>query len=345
MGPLGVGLIGAGAANQAIHMPSIAALGDRLRVVHVMDPDARVGQEVARRAGARYSSEAGALIEDDAVDVVAICSPDWAHADQVEAACHAAKRAILCEKPLAKTLEDACRIAEASRASNVPVVVGAMHRYDPALVAAWRAWSGSSSTNVVVRSTIWLPDNNEMTMLATQQFGQTVTPGTAPTDLSVPSERAAALRNGILGLAIHNLPLVRLFAPEVKIVTEARWVEPYGYAVTAESSSQVARMTALMPGRWAPSWTFEVTDAERHLSIRFPPSYVLSGSATATLTDPHGSRTWQFRESGYENQWRHIADLAEGVVTPEVDSGEAVADLAFAIDIADGAAQHLLRSA
>ena len=37
--PLGVGLLGAGHATQSIHLPVIASLADRLRVVKVMDID------------------------------------------------------------------------------------------------------------------------------------------------------------------------------------------------------------------------------------------------------------------------------------------------------------------
>lgn len=345
MSVLGVGIIGAGAATQAIHLPSIAALGGRVRVVHVMDPDESVGAAVAARVSATFSTNVQSLVEDKSVDIVAICSPDSVHADQVEAACRAGKKAVFCEKPLAKSQRDAERISLASNTSGVPVVVGTMHRYDPAFVAAMAEWEPASSGRLVIRSSIYLPDNSEMTGLATNQAGHTITPGAAPVDLSQLPARADALRNGILGLAIHNLPLVRLFAPGLCEVTEARWVEPYGYAVTIEEGQRVARMTALMPGVWAPSWTFEVFDDARHLRISFPPSYVLAGSSSATITGPRVTRSWQFDESGYERQWRHVADLADGLVQPEVSVDEVVADLAFAMSIADRAAQRLLERA
>ncbi|HET9522955.1 MAG TPA: Gfo/Idh/MocA family oxidoreductase, partial [Terrimicrobiaceae bacterium] len=97
--PLGVGIIGAGPVTQAIHLPTLATLGDRLQVVHIMDVNAEVGALVASRTGARSTTSIQTLLEDPEVDVVAICSPGQFHAAQVEATTAAGKRGILCEKP------------------------------------------------------------------------------------------------------------------------------------------------------------------------------------------------------------------------------------------------------
>jgi predicted dehydrogenase len=342
MSRIGVGIIGAGAATQAIHLPALATLGDRLQPVHIADPDQGVGEEIAARVGARWSADAQAVIDDAAVDIVAICSPDSVHADQVEAACRAGKKAVICEKPLAKTEADAIRIAEASTNSGVPVIVGTMHRYDPAFVAARSAWQDFGSRRVFIRSAIYLPDNNEMTSLATNQAGSTITPGAGPAPAETPEVRAEALRNSVLGLAIHNLPLIRTLIPGPVDVLEARLLQPYGYSITVGDGTRTARLTALMPGRWDPSWTLEAWDDRQHLQVRFPPSYVLGGSSAASLTTMDGSRSWRFRESGYETQWRHVADVAEGRATSHVSVHEAVADLRYAIAIADGAARTLL---
>jgi myo-inositol 2-dehydrogenase/D-chiro-inositol 1-dehydrogenase len=135
--PLGVGILGAGPVTQAIHLSTLA---DRLQVVHVMDVDERVAATVADRTGARATTKMEQLLDDPTVDVVAICSPHQFHADQVAAAADAGKRGILCEKPLATTVEQAQRIADLSKSSGIPVVVGAMHAYDPAWAAVQRHW-------------------------------------------------------------------------------------------------------------------------------------------------------------------------------------------------------------
>jgi myo-inositol 2-dehydrogenase / D-chiro-inositol 1-dehydrogenase len=51
-----------------------------------MDVDASVAAAVAARASAQPTSDLDVLLDDPAVDVVAICSPHQFHADQVEAA-------------------------------------------------------------------------------------------------------------------------------------------------------------------------------------------------------------------------------------------------------------------
>jgi myo-inositol 2-dehydrogenase / D-chiro-inositol 1-dehydrogenase len=73
--PLGVGVIGAGPVTQAIHIPALATLPERLQVRHIMDVDQSVANEVAGRVGARASTDVQSVLDDAAVDVVAICSP------------------------------------------------------------------------------------------------------------------------------------------------------------------------------------------------------------------------------------------------------------------------------
>lgn len=121
----------------------------RFRVAHVMDVDEQVAAVVAARADAQSTTQLDTLLEDPEVDVVAICSPDRFHAGQVAAVAAAGKRAILCEKPLATTVEEAQRIADVSVTSGVPVLVGAMHAYDPAWTAARQQWGILAQTSTL----------------------------------------------------------------------------------------------------------------------------------------------------------------------------------------------------
>ncbi|MEU6720496.1 MFS transporter [Nonomuraea sp. NPDC046802] len=84
------------------------------------------------RAGAAHGTSVEELLADPAVEIVAVCSPHAFHAEQAEAACLAGKKAVLVEKPPATTLDDARRIAKASKDTGGPIVVGAVHTYDPA---------------------------------------------------------------------------------------------------------------------------------------------------------------------------------------------------------------------
>ena len=331
--PVGVGFIGAGPVTQAIHVPAVASLGDRLRVAHVMDVDAGVAAAVAAPAGARHSSDVRAVLEDPAVEVVAVCSPHRFHAEQVEAACAAGKRAILCEKPLAVDREGSERIVTASAASGVPVIVGAMHVYDPAVVAASRAWGDLTETARLVRSMIVLPPNDRFVELATELHGASA--AAAETDA------AAIVTAGILGLATHSVPLVRRFAPAVDELSVARVLEPWGFGLTFRSGDCTVQMVGFHHRGRRPDWTLGVWGGEQELRVEFPPSYVLAGSAAATLRAPGGERRWHTAENGYQAEWRHVADVAEGRCPPAVGVQEAAADLDYALALADAAARRV----
>jgi myo-inositol 2-dehydrogenase / D-chiro-inositol 1-dehydrogenase len=334
--PLGVGFIGAGPVTQAIHLPTLATMADRFRVVHVMDVDAAVAAAVAARTDCRSTTDVQVLLDDRAVEVVAICSPHQFHAEQVEAAAKAGKRGILCEKPLATTVEQAQRIADISASSGIPVVVGAMHVHDPAFVAASQAWGNLPEDATLVKVMTYLPSNDELVELSTDLAAPAPAPR-PPGDLSAPATRAAAVRAGILGLATHNLPLVRRFVPSVEQVLSAGFVAPFGYELTFRSGDTVAQLLALMPGRWRPDWSVHTFGSGSELHVRFPPSYVLAGSATATLSTGFSETSWRYPRNGYQAEWLHLADVVEGHSDLAVSVQTAVDDLLYALQLADGA--------
>jgi hypothetical protein len=93
------------------------------------------------------------------------------------------------------------------------------------------------------------------------------------------------VRAGVLGLATHNLPLVRHFLSAVDEVLAAEFVSPFGYQLTFRSGNRIAQLLALMPGQWRPDWSLRVWGREVELQVQFPPFYALAGSATGRV-DP-----------------------------------------------------------
>jgi predicted dehydrogenase len=328
---LGVGFLGAGPVTQAIHVPVLATMPDRFHVASVMDVDAEIAAKVADRCGAKAETTAEATIEDPSVDILAICSPNSFHADQVIAACEAGKRAILCEKPLAVGTEEARRIRSAVQRYGTPVMVGTMHAYDPAYRAAKAAWMETGNTARFVQSAIYLPGNDVFINQATDQrnVGTVRRGGGDGRAFS-----AHAFEAAILGLGIHNVPLVRHYYPSVGEVRSARHVKPFGYSVVLANGDQNASLQALMPGDWSPKWRFKVIGERAQLSVEFPPSYVLSGSGRATLVVGDTARTFSFGESGYEIQWRHLHDVVAKQEDLIIPFDVAANDLEFALSLA-----------
>ncbi|SDL35008.1 Predicted dehydrogenase [Arthrobacter sp. ok362] len=342
-----MGILGAGPVTQAIHLPSLARLRDILEVRHIMDVDPAVAESVAARVGARFSTSVEELLADPAVEIVAICSPHQFHAVQVIAACRAGKKAVLCEKPFAMNGEEAAAIAAISAETGVPIVVGAMHTFDPGWLAAESAWGGLPDQVHTIRSSIVLPPNPRFEDFATEIVGRTPPPAAATAGANAAASGAAAdaaekakLTGGVIGLAIHDLPLVRRFAPDFRAVEvlHAQTVLPFGYVISLRAGSVAIELRAAMNGTWEPSWTFEAIGDDASLSIDFTPSYVHAGSATARIrTAASTTVLGPFGHNGYEGEWRKLAELARGTGTaPHPET--LIHDLEFALAIADAAA-------
>jgi myo-inositol 2-dehydrogenase / D-chiro-inositol 1-dehydrogenase len=270
------------------------------------------------------------------VELVAVCSPHQFHADQLVAACAAGMRGILCEKPLATTVDQATAVARAAEQSKVPVLVGAMHAYDPAMIAAMAAGSALLGIAHLVRSTIYLPPNDVMIEQATNPVPPRVSRPERPE-----SERQrvdSLIRSAVLGLVTHHVPLIRAYAPAATKVRYARAAAPWGYDIVLSGGASTVQLTSVMGGRWAPDWRLEAWGHDADLRVSFPPSYVLSGSARAEYRDATGRRHWASALNGYQNEWNHLADVVEGRCSLRIPVARAIEDLEFALRLADDAA-------
>jgi myo-inositol 2-dehydrogenase/D-chiro-inositol 1-dehydrogenase len=125
---LRVGVIGTGAMGSA-HVRTLRTIGDAA-VVAVSDVQLDRAREAAD--GARVVEAAEDLITASDVDAVVIAAPDEAH-ESLVLACLDAGKPVLCEKPLAATVEGCRRIVEREVALGRRLVqVGYMRRFDPA---------------------------------------------------------------------------------------------------------------------------------------------------------------------------------------------------------------------
>ncbi|WP_426562112.1 Gfo/Idh/MocA family protein [Angustibacter sp. McL0619] len=345
--PLGVGFLGAGPVTQAIHLPTLARIGELFTVSHVTDINPDVAASVAARVGARHSTSMDALLEDPSVEVVAVCSPHQFHADQVIAACLANKRAVLCEKPFAMSAEEASRIADVSAETGVPILVGAMHTFDPGWRAGAASWGDLPETCHTIRSSIVLPPNPRFEDVATEVLARPGWPAADMTDVEV---RAAMVHAGVMGLAIHDLPLVRALLPgfdDLQVHAAATLV-PFGYQIVASSGGRRVELHGAVTETWQPSWVFEAYSDDEVLETEFTPSYVQAGSATTTLRTAGGTRSFgPDTFNGYEGEWREIAAIVNEQA-PAPDLPGLIEDLRFALKLADQAAdvvRHAARGA
>jgi len=81
--------------------------------------------------GYATTTEVASVYDDPTVDLVDVCLPTPVHAEHVTRALQAGKH-VLCELPLAATMDDARRILDAQAASDRQVFVDMFGRFDPA---------------------------------------------------------------------------------------------------------------------------------------------------------------------------------------------------------------------
>jgi myo-inositol 2-dehydrogenase/D-chiro-inositol 1-dehydrogenase len=330
----GVGFLGAGIAAQAIHIPVLTASPERFDIVRIASPDPAVAGEVARRCGAKASTREQDVLDDPAVEIVAICSPSAIHARQIIAACKAGKKLVFCEKPLAVTRAEADEVGRVARASGTPIVVGVMHAYDPAYSAAQAIWAEAEERADFIQATVFLPNNDVFIDQATDLLlsSRAQSSGMPAYD---PRSRLRFMEALILGLAIHDIPLLRDFYPSVGTVLSSRFVPPFGYSIAMASQGALAELLTFLPGTWPADWRLRVMGQRHELTASFPPSYVLAGSARVAILRAQGTIVFDEGLSGYEVMWSHIGDVVRGDAPLRIGLGKLLDDVRFAMQIVE----------
>lgn len=124
-----VGIIGLGTIGRT-HIRTWQAVG--VNPVAFADAVPATVEAITAEHGGEGFEDGIALINSGTVDIVSICTPPLFHKDLAIAAAEAGV-AVLCEKPLARTLEDAQAITEAVESAGILFTVGFCHRFEPAI--------------------------------------------------------------------------------------------------------------------------------------------------------------------------------------------------------------------
>ena len=125
-----IGLIGAGHVCRVGHGPGIRADG-RAYIAAISDPDEHNRNLFAKKFGVEgIYSDHREMLEKEGLDAVIISSPPWAHAQHVKD-CAAKGLPMLCEKPMATTLEDCRAIIDAGKSHDVYIMMGHCKRFEP----------------------------------------------------------------------------------------------------------------------------------------------------------------------------------------------------------------------
>jgi myo-inositol 2-dehydrogenase / D-chiro-inositol 1-dehydrogenase len=322
LSPLRIGLVGAGFMG-SVHAEGWAACpGAELTAVTTGTRGDAEG--FAERHGIRACADLAELL--DQVDVVDICTPTDLHHEAAEAAA-AAGRHVICEKPLARTAEQAAEMIAACERAGVWLLVAHVVRFFPEYAAARAAVAeGRIGEPAVLR-------------LARSTFR----PRTSSDTWYGDHARSGGM---VLDLMIHDFDYARWVAGDVHSV--------YARSVTAaqphagiDHALAVLRHTggALthVQGSWAyPEPVFRTGgeiagtegladfDSERDAPLR----PLLRGAEDAPQVPLASS---PLAESPYTTQLRHFTRVLHGEAEPRITAADALA----ALRIAEAAARSI----
>lgn len=138
MKELRVALIGGGFMGKAHSLayavaPVLSDLGVTITKKVLVDATPELASRLARELAWQESSDDWrAVIARDDVDIIDICTPPQLH-EEIALAAFAAGKHVFCEKPIANSLEEARRMADAATASGLVAQVGFNYRNTPAI--------------------------------------------------------------------------------------------------------------------------------------------------------------------------------------------------------------------
>jgi UDP-N-acetylglucosamine 3-dehydrogenase len=132
---LRVGLAGLGSMGRN-HLRVLHARDD-IRLAAVADPIPAALATATDQTGAQGFAEPLAMIAEADLDAIVIAAPTTAHVPLALAAIERGV-AVLVEKPLAATTDEAMRVVAAARDTGVPVQVGHVERFNPAVLELGR---------------------------------------------------------------------------------------------------------------------------------------------------------------------------------------------------------------
>ena len=135
MSPLGVGIVGTGQRCMFFFGPYISAHPEKACLVALADHNESRLKGATEDLGRDIHAynNVSAMLQDPQLEAVIITTPDFTHREMLEKILEAGKH-VLCEKPMATTIEDALEMTKRAMASTQVVQIGFMLRYAPFFV-------------------------------------------------------------------------------------------------------------------------------------------------------------------------------------------------------------------
>ena len=129
-----IGIIGCGKIAQVRHIPEYVE-NKNAQLVGYYDLNASRASDLAKEYGGEAYASYQELLENPDIDAVSICTANYSHAEITIAALKAGKH-VLCEKPMATTLEDCEAMVQTAKETGRFLMIGQNQRLAKAHVKA-----------------------------------------------------------------------------------------------------------------------------------------------------------------------------------------------------------------
>jgi len=303
---LELGIVGCGKVTTMFHLKAIDEVDD-VTVEAVADLDPSRMEDVKRKAGAeRGYTDPGELLADPGVKAVAINTPPRFHEELVLEALAAGKH-VLCEKPLAQTVEGCERIKEVQGASGLVVLPVHNYAFTPCLETA---------LGIIGEGEIGEPQSIEV------RFDNNLWSYGAKTKFRFEDEFSI-----VEDILPHVLSIVQPVAGPVETIAEARaWKKRYDVLDDVKVKMKTAKgveveavvnWTSLIPalkvrihgdeGRI----DMDLMKSPRSLSVKSPKGNRKMGGGLGQYVD-----LVQLKHPAFVGQYRHLVGVVEGREEP-----------------------------
>jgi predicted dehydrogenase len=294
---MNVGIVGAGLQGRRRARALKAVGGSRLVVVADVCLDAAAA--LAADAGCLATSQWNEVVAHGDVEAVIVCTPPHLHAEIAIAAMNRGKH-VLCEKPLARSVDEGRAMARAGRECGVRLGCGFNFRHHPALRQA-RQWYEAG-------------DIGEIDWIRCR-YGIGGRPGYDQ------DWRAKAEMSGggqLMDQGVHLLDLCRWFLGDFAevsgMVTTRFWdiapLEDNAFALLRTAAGQVASLHASWT-QWKPLFSFEVYGHDGYLTVEGLAGAYGNERAILGRRDfvaPFREGTVEFRgdDRSWDEEWREF---------------------------------------
>ncbi len=307
MSKIGFGFIGCGGIHTR-HAPAIVEHEDAF-IACAMD----VNEEAVERHQEEYGTECGTteldhLLAHDDVDAVVVCTPTGLHPDHVVAAAQAGKH-VLCEKPMALTVAEAERMADACEDSGVTLQIAFVRHF----CNQWLKLREIVQSGMIGRPVVW----------------RSVSASSGPAS---PWFLSKELGGGpFIDGAVHNYDFARFMFGEARRVTanlrtmksdSDAWDTGTGIVDFASGDQLV------MCWSWGLPTGDERTMGDGAHDVLGPEGAILFGGDAFTVNTAGGEETVEFEaDSGqdwFNKQMAHFIDCVQNDRKPEAGAREGI---------------------